>query len=1141
MNSRVLSKPSDLVALEESTHRRAMWAAASVAGCFLILAAPSLAQPLFTDATGEVGINLLHSRCIAFGDYDNDGRLDLYQNQSGRERRIGLRHNEGGGRFSDRTSLVQRHIPAEKRKGGGSIFGDYDNDGDLDLFVPVGSEWATDAARNVLLRNDRGTFSAVSHEAGLLDSLPTDLAIWLDYDHDGFLDLYTANQGWHSNPELYDPTPRNILYHNNGDGTFSKTTEEAGLEMQFHPDWGGSAGGGLVSADFNDDGWVDLYVGSFGAPNHLFLNDGRGRFRDAPNSGVGDPGGSFGLAVGDIDNDGDIPNSRSLKFLNLGGGEFLDVTEGIGLADLNRSSHAQPVMGDFDNDGDIDLIVVPLRLFLNNGVGNFTEVTEPFGVADSPRGGLYMTIGDYTGDGFLDVSTGIGLSRNNGNDNHFLRVELVGVQSNRDGIGARVNAISGDLTQTRQILGGLGFVQEERIAHFGLGSRTRVDRLEIRWPSGQVTMLQDLPVDRQIRVIEGRTAYHVVRPTAWETTPPAGLAAGSTTRLALEVRPALFEAEADITRVTADLSAFGGQQAAPLSPTGKGTYRLETILELDEHRSLREVSIDIEQTTSLGSYWAQLSREIAVAAPTDLELFGDTVANGGSVEGMWLNNLSQHEALDVLLWWWPDGQRVGFQSYREENWEIYAMDVDGSNIVNLTNFGANESDGSLSPDGTKIVFQSDRDGSNEIYLMNADGTDLVRLTEDTSPSWSPDGRRIVFVSNRDGNQEVYVMDADGSNPVNLTNHSFTDAGPSFSPDGTRIVFSSSRDNPGAVQTYTMNADGSNVVRLIEHSQWHGFPRWSPDGRRIAFSSTRNGGFSELYVMDADGSNIVRLTHHPAWDGVPRWSPDGRKIAILSTRDNNWEIYIVELDAADRVVLNPDERDVVYEGQSALRVETAAADMGESWKVLYRAEERLDLLGYKTLRFAFHPGDLEIREDAELLVALGESRVDLLGAAPKGRGIDIDQRAWQVVELPLSFFEVKVPIDGVAFAGNLAGTFYLHDVRLLTAVEVERKTAVEDEKSSTPATFALDQNYPNPFNSGTVINFDLPSRGETELTVYNLAGQKVVSLVEGVREAGNYHLRWDGRDDVGWHVASGVYFYRLRAGDQVETRKLLLLR
>ena len=656
-------------------------------------------------------------------------------------------------------------------------------------------------------------------------------------------------------------------------------------------------------------------------------------------------------------------------------------------------------------------------------------------------------------------------------------------------------------------------------------------------------MLQDLPVDRQIRVIEGRTAYHVVRPTAWETTPPAGLAEGSTTRLALEVRPALFEAEADVTRITADLSAFGGQRAAPLVPTGNGTYRLETILNVDEHRGLREVSIDIEQTTSLGSYWAQLSREIAVAAPTDLELFGDVVAEAWSVERMWLTNLSQHEELDFPLWWWPDGQRVGFQSNREGNWEIYVMDVDGSNIVNLTNFGADEANGSLSPDGTKIVFQSDRENNNEIYLMNADGTDLVRLTEntveDTQPSWSPDGRRIVFVSNRDGNQEVYVMNADGSNPVNLTNHSFTDTSPSFSPDGTRIVFSSSRNTPGAVQTHTMDADGSNVVHLIEHSQWHGFPRWSPDGRQIAFSSTRDANFSELYVMDPDGTNIVRFTHHPAWDGFPVWSPDGRKIAILSTREN-WEIYVLDLYPVDRLALD-DDRSVVYNGRTALRVEAAPGGDGESWKVLYRAAERLDLAGYTTLRFAFHPGDTAARENADLAVALGKTRIDLLDPSLIGGGIDPDRREWQVVDLPLTLFAVEAPIDGVAFAGNLAGTFYLDDVRLLTAVEIQRKTAVEDEKSSTPATFALDQNYPNPFNSGTVIHFELPEAGETELAVYNLVGQRVASLMDGSREAGQYTLRWDGRDDRGQSVASGVYLYRLRAGDQVQTRKLLMLR
>ncbi len=613
-------------------------------------------------------------------------------------------------------------------------------------------------------------------------------------------------------------------------------------------------------------------------PNRLFLNDGQGGFREAPDGGVGDDGLSYGLTVGDVDNDGDLDmlqgaqgESRSILYLNLGEGQFLDVTEGVGLADLAQGGHSLPVMGDFDNDGDLDLMISEaLRLFLNNGDGNFTEVTEPFGVANSPRGALWLTIGDYTGDGFLDVATGIGLSRNNGNSNHFLRVELAGVQSNRNGIGARVIATSGDLEQTRQILGGSGIVQAEMVAHFGLGSRTGVDRLEVRWPSGQVTVLENLPVDQQIRVIEGRDEYHVVRPTSWETAPPAGLPAGSTTRFAVEVRPALFEPGANITSVSADLSALGRPELVPLAPTGNGTYRLTTFLDVDERRSLREVSIAIEQNTSLGPHWTELSRTIAVAAPTDLALFGDMVAGEWTLNRQWLTNLSQHDAEDGLLWWAPDGQQIGFHSNREGNWEIYVMDVDGSNLVNLTNHP--------NPDG--------------------------------GATWSPDGTKILFNPIRRGTYRIHVMDA----------------------------------------------DGSNVVELVEHPEFHGFPRWSPDGRQIAFSSTRDGGSSELYVMDADGSNIVRLTHHPHWDGFSRWSPDGQKIAFVSYRDGSGEFYILDLDAAEQVVLHPDERGVVYEGQTALRVEAAEPDVGESWKVLYRASERLDLAGYTTLRFAFHPGD-----------------------------------------------------------------------------------------------------------------------------------------------------------------------------------------
>ena len=1119
----------------------------------LLTAGPAFAQPLFTDATNEAGVSLFHSRSISFGDYDNDGRADLFHTENGRERRIALLHNEGDGSFADHTSTVQAHIPLEKRKGGGSIFGDYDNDGDLDLFVPIGSDHAEDQGRNVLLRNDRGSFAAVTHEAGLIDSLPTDNAIWFDYDRDGFLDLYIANPGWHRTPELRDPTPRNLLYRNNGDGTFIDQTAAAGLDMQLHPEWGGSIGG-LAGADFNDDGWPDLYVGNHSAPNRLFLSDGQGGFRDVTAGDIADEGEAFGLAVGDIDNDGDLDifqaagggagGVRSLMLLNLGDGEFLDVTEGIGLSSLNNESHGNPGLADLDNDGDLDLLIIePLRLFLNRGDGTFAEQTDLTGITESTRGFLYLSIGDYTGDGFLDVATGIGLSRNNGNTNHFLRVELVGVESNRNGIGSRVTAVAGDLVQTRQILGGLGYNQEELLAHFGLGPRTRVDRLEIRWPSGQVSVLEGLPVDRKIRVIEGQADYHIVQPTSFEKPPPAGFAAGSTTDLVVQVRPALFETKARVLSVTTDLSAFGGSEAVSLTELGNGTYQLETVLEVDDRRGLRDLSFTIEQNTSLGRHWTRLSKTIAVAPPIDLGLFEDATASGWSLDRQWVTNLTQNSALDAATWWSPDGTKIGLVTDRDGNGEVYLMNADGSNPVNLTNFGANDSFPSWSSDETKIVFQSDRDGNSEIYSMSADGTDLVRLTDhpanESQPRWSPDGSKILFQTDRDGNSEIYVMNADGSDPTNLTNHPAVEIEASWSPDGSKIVFDSTRDG-GNLQLYVMNTDGSNQFRLVSHSEYHGFPHWSPDGRKIAFTSTREANNSELYVMDADGTNIVRMTHNPIWDGFPRWGPDMRKIAFLSYRDGNGEIYILDLDA-DQVVLNPDERRVVFEGETSLQVQTSAGKAGEFWKVLYRAQERVDLVGYRTLRFAIHPGDVDLTDQSTFRVALGESQIDLLDPTLLGGGIDLDARAWQVVELPLSMFEVEAPIDGIVFSGNLAGTFYLDDLRLLTIVETSRPTAVEEDESATPRTFSLGQNYPNPFNSGTVIRFELPEAGETKLTVYNLVGQVVASIVDGTRDAGAYTVRWDGRDEDGRSLATGVYIYRMQSGNDVETRKLLLLR
>ena len=248
---------------------------------------------------------------------------------------------------------------------------------------------------------------------------------------------------------------------------------------------------------------------------------------------------------------------------------------------------------------------------------------------------------------------------------------------------------------------------------------------------------------------------------------------------------------------------------------------------------------------------------------------------------------------------------IVFVSSRDGNPEVYIMDADGSNPVNLTNHPSVDGEPSWSPDGSKIVFGSYRDGNPEVYVMDSDGSNPVNLTNHPAfdggePSWSPDGSKIAFRSDRSGNDEIYVMDADGSNPVNLTNHPLADGEPSWSPDGSKIAFGSYRD--GNAEIYVMDADGSNPANLTNHPLADFLPAWSPDGARIAFVSARGDGDQEIYVMDADGGNPVNVTDHPSSDQDPAWSPDASKIAFLADRDGNFDIYVMDADGSNPVNL-----------------------------------------------------------------------------------------------------------------------------------------------------------------------------------------------------------------------------------------------
>ena len=252
---------------------------------------------------------------------------------------------------------------------------------------------------------------------------------------------------------------------------------------------------------------------------------------------------------------------------------------------------------------------------------------------------------------------------------------------------------------------------------------------------------------------------------------------------------------------------------------------------------------------------------------------------------------------------------IAFRSNRTGNNEIYVMNGDGNDLINLTNDPSDDDLPDWSPDGTRIAFCSLRDGNYEIYVMNANGSDQTNLSANSSgecaPSWSPEGMEIAFGSERDGNAEVYMMNADGSGQTRLTDNPAFDDLADWAPDGKQFVFVSDRD--GQMDIYVMNADGSAVTRLTNMGVGFAFPTWSPDGTKIAFSPNSDGNY-EIYVMNADGSGLTRLTENQAHDGAPSWSPDGTQITFTSERDGNAEIYFMNADGSGQTRLTDNPAD-----------------------------------------------------------------------------------------------------------------------------------------------------------------------------------------------------------------------------------------
>ena len=540
-----------------------------------LLGADSAPEVQFHDATQAVRLSFKHENAattnkylvetmgggVALFDYDNDGRLDIFFTNGARiddpmpDSKLPdktdpkfwnrLYRQNADGTFSDVTEKAGLSGMPQNQYDMGVAVGDYDNDGFEDLYV-------TGFGHNTLYHNNgNGTFSDVTKKAGVPGGGWSASAGFVDYDNDGQLDLFvTRYVDWtfktnrycgekrpgyraYCHPDNYDGMS-NILYHNNGDGTFTDVSDRAGIAKSV------GKGLGVSFADYDGDGLTDIYVANDSVQCFLFHNNGTGTFTEVgllAGVGYNEDGKTFagmGIDFSDYDNDGlpdvivtDLSNERYMLYRNNGDGTFRETTNqsGIGGATLAFAGWSARFV-DYDNDGWKDLFVAQSHvmdtiektspnlkyqqppLMLKNQGGRFVRVTpgEAFHKEWAGRGAAF---GDIDNDGDIDIVVSNAgqyaylLRNDGGNRNHWLGIQAVGTKSNRDGIGARVKVVSSSLTQHFTINTAVGYLSaSDKRLIVGLGSDTSAKLVEVHWPSGIVQKFENVRADQFIKATE---------------------------------------------------------------------------------------------------------------------------------------------------------------------------------------------------------------------------------------------------------------------------------------------------------------------------------------------------------------------------------------------------------------------------------------------------------------------------------------------------------------------------------------------------------------------------------------------------------------------------------------------------------------
>ncbi len=1097
--------------------------------------------------------------------------------------------------FTDQGPVANININAASL---GVAWGDYDSDGDQDIYVANGHN----GVGSSLFENDGvGIFADVAPTAGVNNGQPSSTGVWGDYDNDGDLDLYLANNGV------------NRLYRNEGNSTFS---DRIGIDMNAPSR--DSASSSWI--DYNNDGHLDLFVANYGVTDELYLNDGTGTFTDeATNALIANSGASTGVAWGDYNGDGypDLyvtRNVTSLLYANQGNGQFADVTtatinpnghgptfvdyNGDGYQDLYVTSPGGAdhlyendglggfidiagtaqiddsgaghvgAWGDMDNDGDLDLYLSRINgasnlLFENNGIGVFSDATTDADVANfnNSRG---VAWGDADADGALDLFVVIFGQPNRlymNNDitgNNYLRVNLEGSLSNRSGIGAVVSATIGGNTQRIRVDGGSSRWNQNALpASFGLGAAPQVDALTVEWPSGIVQNLSNVAGNQTITQLEVITLDvsipHLTSPYDQLITVPVQVSETS--------GAGIVSAEVFI--------CYDGDLITPFSSGLTGTLAAQGW----------SIQSNIEEGGQIDTY------KIAMATDDDVLTGAGTLVN---VVFQVANTRVPSSSVLQL-------KHVLFNDGTPGN-----TTTDGSLTITGNTGTITSLPATIIPRETVTVTVVDAD----LDLDGAPGTDNVIVSIDNTPN----GDTINLTLNEDGSTAGTFS---ATYDTEFGNAAIIDALlQAKNGDALTATYADALDGTGAGpsnRTATTNviggADGSVEITIVSQP---GDPLYiqvtdadlntSVSSAQTASVTVENTTTNDIFVVElteADDNDAVFFGSLPTTTGASTGTELGTTEDDIITVTYDDVVTLIG-DQQDRTDIN----DVIFPWGDADDNDVLQAF--DAAKILVHVlngspiDEQASNVDDETVTSGINPFDasLVLQKRVGLISTfpvqdptsenhpqgtaspklLPEQRSLSLVLADDYLSVQADERggllAGDLVIAGISgrvemgadladYLSASRPTDDglrIVFAGAEAvrgpgELLRVYGVGPTTAALVRATfnngeitgTASGLTALATPSAFALYPNMPNPFNPETTIRFELPQATAVKLEVFDILGQKVTTLISGSLPAGMHSAVWHGRNDAGVQVGNGVYQYRIEAGEFTQMRRMLLLK